>query len=166
MPVRDPNNAGRTLLQVLVGIALLGFVLAASIPAARAYLQSRALTTAGDQLADVCRRAQTRAIQSNHAVFVEIQPETDSIALVEDTNDNGLCDAGETYERIPLAGGLDLASTTLPEGRLMFDARGRSSPGGDVLLRVGPAAAPHRFEVPAPASGADPGSLRLGSGDQ
>jgi Tfp pilus assembly protein FimT len=164
--VRGANKDGRTLLQVLVGIALLGFVLAASIPAARVYLQSRAIATADDQLANACRRAQTLAIQSKHAVFVEMQLEADVIALVEDTNDNGLSDAGETVERIPVAGGLDLASTTLPEGRLKFDSRGRSSSGGDVFLRAGPAAPAHRIEVPVPGSGANAGSRWMRCGDQ
>jgi len=149
MQARDANMSGKTLLQVLVGIAMFGFVLAASIPGSRAYRQSLRIATAGEQLSAVCRQAQTRAVKTNHAVFIEIQLETDAIAIVEDVNDNGLTDAGETVERIPLGGGLDLASTTLPEGRLKFDPRGRSGPGGDVLLRAGPAAPVYRFELPA-----------------
>ena len=134
VPARD---AGFSLTELMVGIVIIGIVVAATIPNFASYRETQRMSTACDRLATACREARSRARSRNHQIVLEYRTDTNEVAFIDDANDNGLADAGEEVEVYPLPDGITMASTTFTNDQLIFTGRGRAVAGGSITLDAG-----------------------------
>jgi Tfp pilus assembly protein FimT len=118
----------------MVGLAVTGIVVAATVPNLRSYRESQRMAAAGDEVATAIRTAQARARSQNHDVIVEYRTNSNEIAVIDDENSNGSADAGEQVTVKPLPSGVSLASTTLTSNQLLFNNRGRATNSGSITL--------------------------------
>jgi Tfp pilus assembly protein FimT len=133
------DERGVSLMELLVGCTVLGVILAASVPNLRSFRESQRISSASQTVAAAARSAQARARSENHNFLVEYRTATNSIAVVDDENNNGAADGGETVTLHAMPSGLTLQSTTFANDRLIFDSHGHATSGGTVVLvgRVG-----------------------------
>ena len=134
MRARAGSPEGYTLLELLLTCTILGVVLAAAVPNLRSYRESQRMQHAGQQVAAACRTAQSRARSENHSIVIEYRPVDNAFAIVDDENENGQADAGESLTLHPLPEGSTLQATTFTNDRLLFDKRGRVVQGGRVVV--------------------------------
>jgi Tfp pilus assembly protein FimT len=118
----------------MVGMAVTGIVIAATVPNLRSYRESHRMAAAGDEIASAIRTAQARARSQNHDIIVEYRTNTNEFAIIDDENGNGSADAGEQVTVKPLPSGVSLASTTLTSNQLLFNSRGRATTSGVITL--------------------------------
>lgn len=154
------SGRGFTLIELVVGCALVGIVMLAAVPNLRSYRESQRMSMASEQLAAACRSAQARARAENHDVVLECRTDENAWAIVDDENGNGQADDGENVVVQPLGDGLLLSATTFPNDRLVFDSRGRATAGGNVLLRGRSGVRPKQVRVAAGT-----GHIRIRSGE-
>jgi type IV fimbrial biogenesis protein FimT len=131
---RHRRIAGYSLTELMVGVALTGIIVAATVPNLRSYRESQRMTAAGDQIASAIREAQARARSQNHEIVVEYRPLSNEFAVIDDVNGNGAADVGEQVTVSALPTGVTLASTTLTSDQLLFNGRGRSVNSGSIVL--------------------------------
>lgn len=142
-----PKSAGFSLTELMVGIVIIGIVLAAAVPNFASYRESQRMATACDRLAAGCREARARARARNHQVVLDYRIDTNEVAFIDDANDNGIADAGEAVEVYALPDGVSMASTTFTGDQLVFSGRGRAVEGGSVTLTAGDRVDPRRVRV-------------------
>jgi len=128
------RQQGYSLVELMVCIVILGIVVAASIPNLRAYRESQRLASATEVVAATVSEARARARGRNVSVIVECRPDDGTIALIEDTDGDGVADVSEPVEVRALGEGMTLAATSLTGDRLIFDDRGTAQSGGSVFL--------------------------------
>ncbi|HZL84983.1 MAG TPA: prepilin-type N-terminal cleavage/methylation domain-containing protein, partial [Candidatus Krumholzibacteria bacterium] len=90
--------AGFSLTELMVGIVIIGIVVAATIPNFNSYRETQRMSTACDRLATACHEARSRARSRNHQVVLEYRTDSNEVAFIDDTNDNGAADVGEKVE--------------------------------------------------------------------
>jgi Tfp pilus assembly protein FimT len=122
------------MLEVMVGCAVVGIVVAAAVPNLRSYRESHRIWSETQQIASICKAAQARARSENHNIVVEYRPASNEYVVIDDENNNLQADAGETVTGHPIRTGLRLASTTFTNDQLVFDRRGRATSGGTILV--------------------------------
>jgi len=134
MAGRIGNRDGFSLIEMMVGCVVIGIVLAVATPNLRSYRESHRIWSESQTIASICKAAQSKARGENHNIIVEYHPSDNEYVVIDDQNNNGQGDAGEGVTTHPIANGLTLSSTTFADNRLVFDARGRATNGGTVLL--------------------------------
>jgi prepilin-type N-terminal cleavage/methylation domain-containing protein len=145
-----PRQArGFSLTELMVGIVIMGVVLAASVPNLRSYRESQRMVSACDRIATACRAARARARSHNHSIIVEYRMDAGELAVIEDANDNGVVDGGEGVEVFALPAGISIASTTFTGDRLIFNGRGLAVDGGSITLTGQEHVTPMRVRVSA-----------------
>jgi prepilin-type N-terminal cleavage/methylation domain-containing protein len=135
MAGRTGNRDGFSLLEMMVGCVVIGVVLAASVPNLRSYRESHRIWSESQQIASICKAAQARARSEDHNIIVEYHPDDNEYLVIDDENNNGQADGGEGITTHPVRDGLSLSSTTFTDNRLVFDARGRATTGGTILIQ-------------------------------
>jgi prepilin-type N-terminal cleavage/methylation domain-containing protein len=130
--MRRRNTAGFSLPELMVGIVIMGIMIVAAVPNMVSYRESTRMASACDRVAAACRSARARARSENHSIIVEYR--TDEVAIVEDENDNGAADVGESVEVYPLPDGVTLSANTFTDNHLVFNGRGQAVDGGSVTL--------------------------------
>ena len=135
MAARSSKRDGFSLLEVMVGCAVVGIVVAAAVPNMRSYRESHRIWSETQQIASICKAAQARARSENHNVVVEYRPDSNEYVVLDDENNNGQADNGETVTTHPIRDGLTLAYTTFTNDQLIFDNRGRATNGGTILVQ-------------------------------
>lgn len=135
MSGRSGNRDGFSVLEMMVGCVVIGIVLAAAVPNLRSYRESHRIWSESQEIASICKAAQSRARSENHNIIVEYRPGNNEYVVIDDANNNGQGDTGEGVTTHPIANGLTLSATTFADDRLVFDARGRATNGGTVLLQ-------------------------------
>ena len=128
------RRSGYSLTELMVGLALTGIVVAATVPNLRSYRESQRMAAASDEIASAIRTAQARARSVNHDIIVEYRTSSNEFAVIDDENGNGSADAGEQVTVKPLPSGVTLAATTLTSDQLLFNGRGRATNGGSITL--------------------------------
>jgi len=136
----------------MVGIVIIGIVLVAAVPNFSAYRETQRMHTACDRLAAACRDARARARARNHQIVVEYRADTNSVAIIDDANDNGVADGGEGVEVYALPDGARLSATTFANNQLIFNGRGRAMAGGSITVSVGDHVDPQRVRI-SPGTG-------------
>ena len=134
---KSRRRAGFFLPELMVGVVVIGIVLAASIPNFRSYRENQRMASACDRLASACRDGRSRARSRNHQVVLEYRTDSNELAIIDDANDNGVADVGEAVEVYPLPAGVTMTSTTLTNNQLIFNGRGRALSGGSITLSAG-----------------------------
>ena len=135
MAVRAGSRDGFSLMEMMVGCVVIGIVLAAATPNLRSYRESHRIWSESQVIASICKAAQSRARSENHNIIVECHPDDNQYLVIDDENNNSQPDDGEQITTHPIREGLTLSSTTFADNRLVFDARGRATNGGTILLR-------------------------------
>jgi type IV fimbrial biogenesis protein FimT len=135
MTGRPGNRAGFSLMELMVGCVVIGIVLAVAVPNLRSYRESHRIWSESQEIAAICKAAQSRARSENHNIIVEYHPDDNEYVVIDDENNNGQGDADEGVTTHPIGDGLTLSSTTFANDRLVFDARGRATNGGTILLQ-------------------------------
>ena len=125
---------GFTLVEVMVGVVVVGIIAAIAVPNLRSYRESHRIWSQTEQMAAICRAAQSRARSEDHQILIEYQADQGQYLVIDDENNNGQADAGEIVTTHPMADGLAIASTTFTNDRLVFDNRGRVATGGSVVV--------------------------------
>lgn len=138
--------AGFTVVELMVTCVIVGILAVAAVPNMHSYQESHRLWSQGEQLAAIARTAQSRARSQNHNVLVDYRRTDNVIAVVDDTNNNGVEDAGETESLHPVQSGLSLEATTFTSDLLVFDTHGRAVSAGVITL-CGSGDSPQRNQV-------------------
>jgi len=141
------GTAGFSLTELMVGIVIIGIVMAAAIPNFTSYRESQRMATACDRLAAACREARARARARNHQIVLDYRTDSNEVAFIDDANDNGVADAGEAVEVYALPEGITMSATTFTNDQLVFTGRGRALAGGSVTLVAGEHVDPRRVRV-------------------
>ena len=131
---RVHDQRGVSLVELLVTCSIFGVIVAASVPNLRSYRESQRISSGSQQVVAAARTAQAKARSENHNFLVEYRTAQNAIAVVDDANNNGVGDAGETVIVRNMPTGLTLQSTTFPNDRLIFDSHGHATSGGTVVL--------------------------------
>jgi len=92
------RRAGFTLLELLVTLAVLGLVLAISIPGLLAVRQRRLLEGSGEQMTTFMQRARFLAIQRNRAQ--RVVPDLTRGVLFLDADADGVLDDSERFDGV------------------------------------------------------------------
>ena len=143
------NRRGFSLPELMVGVVIIGIVLAASIPNFSSYRESQRMATACDRLAAACREGRARARARNHQIVLDYRTDANEMAFIDDANDNGIADLGEAVEVYALPEGVIMSATTFTNDQLIFTGRGRAVGGGSVTLTAGQRVDPRRVRVSA-----------------
>jgi prepilin-type N-terminal cleavage/methylation domain-containing protein len=106
MGKRNPTLAltesrGFTLAELLVGCALFGILAAISVPRFIAFQPSLRLNGATRDVFAQLMWARARAVEENNRYIVSL-PNNHSLSIVDDKNNNGTTDAGETITVIDI----------------------------------------------------------------
>ena len=141
------GTAGFSLAELMVGIVIIGIVMAAAIPNFTSYRESQRMATACDRLAAACREGRSRARARNHQIVLDYRTDTNEVAFIDDVNDNGVADDGEAVEVYALPAGITMSATTFTNDQLVFTGRGRALAGGSVTLVAGDRVDPRRVRV-------------------
>jgi len=131
------REAGMTLLELMVGIVIIGIIAGVATPNIRSYRETQRLASSSDRIAAVCKAAQAQARSENHNILIEVRIDDGIVAVIDDENGNGTADVGEAVTEHPVASGTHVASTTFADDTLIYDSHGRASNGGTILLQGG-----------------------------
>ena len=83
---------GMTLVEVMVGVVVAGIIMAIAIPNLRSYRESHRIWSQTEQMAAICRAAQSRARSEDHQILIEYQAGENQYLVIDDENNNGLAD--------------------------------------------------------------------------
>ena len=156
---RFGEERGFSMTEVMVGIVVVGILVAVSVPNLRSFRESQRISQASFEVASACRVAQARARGENHNVIIQYRPDENDFQIVDDENSNGQVDDGEQVSTKVLSNGLLLESTTFTDDRLVFDSRGRAVSGGVVEIAGGEGVISKQVRVSAGT-----GQVRIRSG--
>lgn len=146
---REGRERGFSLVELMVGIVIIGIVLVAAVPNFVSYRETQRMHTTCDRLAAACRDARSRARARNHQIVMEYRTDANEVAIIDDVNDNGAADADEAVEVYALPEGASMAGTSFANDQLVFNSRGRALAGGSITISVGDHVDPLRVRVSA-----------------
>ena len=133
----DNNNAGFTLVELMVTVAVTGILLAIAVPAFQSTLDKRRLVGAAEQLYADLQYARTEAIKRNVSVFVSFNTGTSwcyGIALAAcNCGTSGSCQLTPGIDRVVDASGfrgVSLGSTFGTNYTTFEPRRGTANDGG------------------------------------
>lgn len=117
------KDAGFTLIELVIVIAVIGILAAIVIPNFLAYREASRIRGAASNLRADFEMAKLRAIKENAMVAMEFN--AGSYRVFVDLNDNDALDAGERILSNPTyPPGVTMSATTFPGNRMEFNSRG------------------------------------------
>jgi prepilin-type N-terminal cleavage/methylation domain-containing protein len=134
MRTRHTDVRGFTTTELMVGLVIVGIVIAAAVPNLRSYRESQRMSSACDRIAAMCRSARAKARAQNHQIVLTYDMAMNEAVLHEDANDDGVVDADENVETFALPTGVFFNSSTFTGDALVFNGRGRCLEGGSVTV--------------------------------
>lgn len=143
------DERGFTATELMVGLVIVGIIIAAAVPNLRSYRESQRMASACDRVAAMCRTARAKARSQNHQVIVSYDTATNTVVVHEDLDDDGVVDAGEDVDTFAMPTGVFLDSSTFTNDALVFNGRGRCVEGGSVIVDGLDHVDPRRIRVSA-----------------
>jgi len=140
---------GFTTTELMVGMVIVGILIAASVPNLRSYRESQRMSSACDRIAAMCRTARATARAQNHQVIISYDTGNEEVVMHADANDDGIVDVGERVDRFPMPTGVFLDSSTFTNDALVFNGRGRCVEGGSIIVEGHDHVDPKRIRVSA-----------------
>jgi len=132
--MRHTDVRGFTVVELMVGVAIVGILIAAAVPNLRSYRESQRMSSACDRISAMCRAARATARSQNHQVIITYDTSNDEVAVHEDADDDGIVDGGENVQTFAMPSGVFLDSSTFTNNALVFNNRGRCVEGGSVIV--------------------------------
>ncbi|MFH1311772.1 MAG: GspH/FimT family pseudopilin [Candidatus Eisenbacteria bacterium] len=129
------GETGFSLIELLVVVAIMTGLLAASIPSLRSHTESINLIKASQSVAGTMKLARQRAVTTLNDVVVIFDTSAGTYYVFEDVDKDGVYDTGETRSgtyKIPNRVGIEDVSFT--NDKVTFNARGAASETGAVIL--------------------------------
>lgn len=130
------NSSGFTLIELMIGIAVLAVLAGVAIPNYIGWLPKRHLQSSAIDVQSAINLAKLTAIRENTDVILTFDPANERYLAFIDTNEDGDQDSGErTIRSKEMSPGINLHSTTIAGNKLTFDSRGLADSSGDITLR-------------------------------
>jgi prepilin-type N-terminal cleavage/methylation domain-containing protein len=131
----EAREAGFSLIELLVVVAIMTTMLAASIPALRGHTESVNLVRGSQAVAGTLKLARQRAVTTLNDVVVVFDTSTGTYYAFEDADGDGIYDNGETrsgtYE-VPRR--VTIQDVSFTGSKVTFNALGSASETGSVVL--------------------------------
>ena len=126
---------GFSLTELMVVISIMGILLAVSSPALSRFVANWRLNGAASQMARVLRAARSTAVNKNIDVVFVFDQDAGEYHFLEDTNSNGVADAGERETSVQgLSHGVAISDFTVPQNSITFSSRGSTADGGTIVM--------------------------------
>jgi Tfp pilus assembly protein FimT len=113
----------------------MGLLLAVSSPALSRFAANWRLNGAAATMATHLRSARSTAVNKNIDVVFIFDQDTGEYHSLEDTNGNGVADAGEletTVQELP--SGVVIKDFTVPSKEITFSSKGSTADGGTIMM--------------------------------
>lgn len=131
----DTREAGFSLIELLVVVAIMTGLLAASIPSLRSHTESVNLVKGSQAVAGTMKLARQRAVATLNDVVMVFDIAGGTYYVFEDADGDGAYDTGETrsgtYE---IPNRVSIESTSFTNDKVTFNALGAASETGAVVL--------------------------------
>lgn len=129
---------GFTVMELLVGIAMAGVILAAALPGFRAMMDGYRHRSSVGQMTSRMYMVRQMAVRDRQNYVMTVDPVTSTFAAFQDTNGNGVVDGGETrLGPWPLDTGIRLQNVSWAGNRMTFFPNGTTSQTGDLRILDG-----------------------------
>lgn len=126
-------QAGFSMTELMVGIAILGVVAIMTVPPVRAYRETLRVDSAAEEISAAVRSAQARARSRSHAMILQYTLNSGSIVITDDVDNDSVPDDDEQSQALELDG-VTVSKSTFDDDRLIFNSRGRAVNGGTLTL--------------------------------
>lgn len=143
-------ESGLTLVELLIAIAILGILTAVSISNFTSWLEANRINAEAQKVYFDLMLAKTSAVKNNNNVIVAFDSSSNTYQIHDDSNSDGVEDAGETIKSVALENGMGfgfnpslldvdgnvLSSAISLEGgsTVTFTPRGEASSSGGVYV--------------------------------
>ena len=128
---RNHTARGFTLVEIAIGIAILGLVLLA-------FAGNWRLNGAAANMAMVMRSARSAAVSKDINVVFTFDEDTGQYSYLEDKNGNGDADDGERESAVQtLPPGVLFDDYTVPQTSVTFNGKGSTADGGTIEMKRG-----------------------------
>ena len=133
-----PDESGFTLTELLVGLAVFGLVLAASLPAYRSMMDGHRHGASISQITSRCFLTRQMAVRDRADYVMTIDAANERYAVFRDDDGDGIQDAGEaSLGPWTLDTGQDLQNVSWVGNRVTFFPNGSASQTGDIRIADG-----------------------------
>lgn len=137
------KNAGFTLVEMLIVIAIIAILAAVAIPGYMAYIPKYRLSGAAQELQGDIQMAKLQALKNGTIVSIRVNVVTDSYEMFFDNGvgantGNGTRDGDEeSIKIVAMTSGIDITGTTFANNAIRFNSRGlpRAFAGGTVAIQ-------------------------------
>jgi len=145
------NEQGLTLVELITTMAIVLILASTAIPNFSNWRTNYQIRSESDRVHMTLRLARMTAIKNNNDVVVTFLPASHTYSILDDTNNNGTADTGETLKSVVLENHVrfgfngpsitDMDNNTVtetvkmgPSDIVTFDARGQASVSGVLFL--------------------------------
>jgi prepilin-type N-terminal cleavage/methylation domain-containing protein len=126
---------GFSLTELMIVISIMGLLLAVSSPALSRFVANYRLSAAASQMAMNMRAARSAAVNKNINVVFIFDQDAGEYHFLEDTNGNGIADAGERETSVQtLPPGVTIDDYTVPQQSITFSSKGSTADGGTIVM--------------------------------
>jgi Tfp pilus assembly protein FimT len=133
--VRSLDERGLTVMELLVGLIVMGIVLAASLPGFRSVMRGHRHNGSIGQVTSRMFLTRQMAVRDRTNYVMTIDPVTDTFAVFQDNNGNGVADAGETtLGPWGLDTDVSIANVSWGGNQMTFFPNGTTGQTGDIRI--------------------------------
>ena len=135
-PVRTETfPRGMTLVELLIVLAMMGLVLAASLPNIRSTVAGFRHNSEVSQLTSRLFLSRQMAVREKQPYIMTLDTANGRYTIFEDTDGDGIQDAGETtLGPYAMDVGMNLVNVSWAGSRMTFFPNGRTSQSGDIQV--------------------------------
>jgi prepilin-type N-terminal cleavage/methylation domain-containing protein len=129
-------NRGFTITEIMVGLVIVGIIMAAALPNLARSNRNHRLVSAAAEVEGALTRARSAAVTTRDPVRVTVDAALNQLVLEQDTTDDG--DFDRMMWAVNVDDDIDISNVTFNGGNtVIFDARGAPDNPGLLLLANG-----------------------------